>query len=724
MKQPPSPEVEIADPSASPITFERIARFPPPGWQVPRAARVSPDGTLVTYLQAEAGGEEMSLFAYDLSTRKHRVLVRPADLAEADRVMSRAEELRRERQRKRITGITAYAWADEADVMVLPVGGDVFVRRPSGEIARLTHSSEPAIDPQICADGSRVAFVRGQELYVVELARGQETALTRGAPTGVTRGQSDFNGQEEFGEPSGFWWAPTCDRIAYLEVDESPVGQIPVLGYREDTDLQLLRYPRAGTANPMVTLHVLQLSTGASQPVALPAAPPFADGQYLGRVHFSDDGQTLYVQRIDRAQQHLALVRIDLGTGKAVHIVEERSDTWIELAPMRVVGDHLLWTGPREGGHRHLELRDPRTGALRRRLTSGDWDVFQLLGLDGSGQRVLFVGNVDSVLERQVYAQALAGDELRRVSRGEGVHQVGGRNAAQGWVDIHSSRTTPPKDTVHDAAGKVVGELPVALDDDFEALRLRPPEIVELSGNGLPTLYGALLTPRHLLPGKRYPVIVFVYGGPAVQTIKNEYNPRLLWQHLADRGFVVWQLDNRGTRGRGHDFEAAIYRNLGRVELADQLRGVEHLRGLPFVDPARIGIYGHSYGGFMAALAMLEAPAIFKVGVCGSPVTDWRLYDTGYTERYLSTPEQNQAGYEAATLTSRAARLEGKLMLVHALMDENVHFEHSAKLVDALVAADKDFDLLVFPGERHGYRNPAARQYAYRRVVDYFAQNL
>ena len=245
-----------------------------------------------------------------------------------------------------------------------------------------------------------------------------------------------------------------------------------------------------------------------------------------------------------------------------------------------------------------------------------------------------------------------------------------------------------------------------------------------IENDGQPNLYGMLLKPRDMKANRRYPAIVMVYGGPGVQTILNQYNPRLLWQHLADRGFVVFQLDNRGSTGRGHAFESPIYRKMGDVELEDQLRGLDWLQQKPFVAKERCGIYGHSYGGYMAAMAMLRAPLRFKAAVSGSPVIDWRYYDTGYTERYMSTPQANPDGYATSELSHLASKLAGKLFVIHALMDENVHFAHTAKLIDALVAADKDFEMLVFPGERHGYRSSKARRYAYRRVVDFFVTNL
>jgi dipeptidyl-peptidase 4 len=720
-KSTPSPP-SFADASASPVTFARMADFPPPGWQIPRHVRLDPSGKTVTYLKAESGGEQMALFALDLATKEHRVLLRASDVVGDDKPMSREEELRRERQRKRIAGVTAYDWAEKAPVMVLPLGGDVYLRDETGKLRQLTDGDEPEIDPKLCADGTRVAFARGRELFVVEVATGKEKALTKDAPEGVTRGQSDFNAQEEFSEPSGFWWSPSCDRIAFVEVDERGVDRIPIMGYRGGTDLQHLRYPRAGRDNPKVRLGVVDIASGKTTFVALPKSAHFADDAYLGRVAFSDDGATLYFQRLARDQRHLALVAADARSGEARHLVEETDPAWLDFAEMTPIGGDFLWVSIREGGHHHLERRSASTGAVVRTLTSGPFEVFAIAGVDAKSNRVLFVSNESAPLDRQLYVVALDGGPRQRITQAPGVHEIAGFRAGHGFVDIHSAQDRLPQAEIYDAQGKISGGIPVEPDGDLESLGIDPVEIVEIGAD--PTLYGALLTPAKLEPGRRYPVIVMVYGGPGVQTILNEYNPRLMWQHLADRGFVVFQLDNRGSKGRGHAFESPIHRDLGRIELEDQLKGVEHLKTLDFVDPARIGIYGHSYGGYLAAMAILARPDVFPVAVSGSPVTDWSLYDTGYTERYMSTPADNAEGYTRSSLVPLAPNLKGKLFLIHALMDENVHFEHTAKLIDALVAADKDFDLLVFPGERHGYRSPAARQYAYRRVVDYFVAHL
>ncbi len=726
MASAPTPTVTIADATASPVTFERMATFPPPGWQIPRAVRWSPDGKLVTYLQSESHSDRMALFAFDVASKEHQVLVRAADLTDTSKPMSREEELRRERQRKRIKGVTAYAWAERAPVMLLPLGGNLFVRDADGTIRQLTDGPGTDIDPKLCGDGTQVAFVRGSELFLVEVKSGTERQLTQGAPAGVTRGQSDFNGQEEFDEPSGLWWAPGGDRLAYLEVDERQVTEIPIMGYRQGHDLQHHRYPRSGGTNPSSRIGVIDVATGKTTWIELPTSKGWnPKDQYLGRITWSHDGQALFLQRLSRDQRQLALVRADPKTGKAQHLVEENDPSWQQLGGMRALRDgSIIWTAWRDG-HRHLERRSGSTGERLAQLTEGDWDVSRLVDIDPEARRVLFIANRDDVLDRQLYAAAVDGSgPLTRLSSEPGVHTIAGERPDRGWVDIHSAVNRPPEAVIHGSDGSTIGEIEIPRAADFDELRLRNAKRVTLSRPGKPDLYGALLKPRVITPGGRHPAVVVVYGGPGVQMVRNDYNPRLLWQHLADRGFVVFQLDNRGSTGRGHAFETPIRDHLGAIELEDQLAGLDYLSQLPFVDPERVGIYGHSYGGYLAALAMLRAPGRFKLGVAGSPVTDWRLYDTGYTERYLGTPQDNAAGYAASELSQHAEQLRGKLFIIHALMDENVHFQHTAKLIDGLVQADKDFDLLLFPGERHGYRNPQARRYLYRRVVDYLVANL
>lgn len=717
----------ILPPTASPISIEQMSRYPPVGVRGPRKISYSPDGTSITYLQGETSSPVMSLFAFDTKTREAKIILRADDFSKTQsrepRPMSREEELRRERQRVRTQGITAYAWAERAPTLLIPFNGDVFLRAADGALIQLTNTNEPEIDPQICATGERVAFARGREIYSIDVAARRETQLTKGAPEGVTRGQSDFNAQEEFDEPSGLWISPTCDKIAYLEVDEREVTSVAVSGYRGGkSDVMMQKYPQPGGKNPAVRAGVIDLKTQKTTWIKWPSP----EEKYLGRFVWSRDGKALYAQSIPRDQRRLSLSRIDPATGEAKAIINDTSPTWIDFAQMRLLekSPWLLWTRD-IGGHIHVELRDAVTGATIRGLTSGDWDVDAIGAVDEERGAALVTATKDGPLERHLYSVGLGkpGD-IKRLTTEEGVHFAIPERSGRGFVDVGSSLTRTPKIVVRDTDGAALGELPMAVDPELAGLKLRAPEIIEVKGPSGDTLYGSLLKPRSIEPGRRYPVVVMVYGGPGYQTVMNQWQPSLLWNHLADRGVAVFQLDNRGTPGRGTAFEGALYGHVGEVELADQIAGLDAIAKLPFIDSSRVGVFGKSYGGTMTLVALLKAPDRFKVGVAGAPVTDFRLYDSGYTERFLGPLSASSKAYETTDLTKLAPNLRGKLLLMHGMMDENVHFQNTAQLIDALIQANKPFDMLLLPGERHGTRDPATRRYETQRALDYLTEHL
>ncbi|MDB5220234.1 MAG: Dipeptidyl peptidase, partial [Myxococcaceae bacterium] len=691
----------IAGPEASAITFARMAKYPEPGWNVPRLVQHSPDGKLVTYLTSEKGDEKMSLFALDVKAGTIEVILRDADLVDPNaagtEAFSRDEELRRERQRDRNEGITQYTWATRAPVLVVPHRGDVFVRdgRPgkNGAIHPLTTTPEPELDAKACATGDRVAFVRKGELVVVDTTTGKELFATKGAAEGLTHGLSDFNGQEELDEPSGYFWSPKCDRIAYLEVDERPVSTVPVLGYRNGApELMMQRYPRSGEKNPIVRAGIVDLATKKTTWLRMLDTAE----HYLGRFTWKDDGSALFLQTLTRDQKHLSLLRVDPKTGATTELVTESSAAWESFSPMRLLekSDAFLFTSTKTG-HTHLELRSARDGALTKTLTEGAWDVESLAGVDEERDRALVTGTRDGPLERHLYAVPLGSNaagnatgepaKITRLTPERGVHDVHVDESGKLWVDVHSASDRPPRAIVMDENDTKVAQLPAHSEDDLTSLGIRAPKLVTVQSATGETLHGALLAP--VGAAGKHPAIVMVYGGPGAQLVLDRWSPRLLWQHLTDRGFVVFQLDNRGSSGRGPAFSQLVHRRLGKLELEDQIAGAKYLATLPFVDASRIGIYGHSYGGFLASLAMLEGGGIFKAAVAGAPVTDWRLYDTAYTERYMETPAQNPEGYAAADLSKKAASLSGRLLLLHAQMDENVHYQNTAQLVDALVTA-------------------------------------
>lgn len=700
-----------------------MSRWPEPGWQVPRNLSFASDGRELTFLQGKPGSDELALYALDLGTKQTRLLLSAADLNQTDTPLSREEELRRERQRQRARGISDYSRASRSPLLVIPQAGDVYVRKADGKVARLTRTPEPELDAKPCATGQNVAYVRGGELFVTDVASGRETQLTRGAVPGITHGQSDFNGQEELDEPSGYFWSPTCDRIAYLEVDERQVAELPIAGYRDGrADVSPLRYPRAGQTNPTVRIKLVELSTRRSVDVATGAAGE----RYFARFEWTHEGKQLLFQTLTRDQKRRELLVADANSGKTRTLASETSAAWVEFREARHIEGtgNVVWLRD-IGGFRHLELLDLAGKLAPRALTHGEYDVLSIGGVDAQRGKVFVTTTRESPLERQLYAVSLRdASEPVRITQGKGTHSVTVGASGAVLADVYSSLESTPRVTIRSADGAELARLDVPLDADFQDLALQRPESFQVKGPSGDTLYGQLLKPRNLEPGRRYPLVLMVYGGPSVQTIQDRWSARLSWQHLADRGVVVAQLDNRGTPGRGRAFEHAIYGKFGQIELPDQLAGVDYLTSLPFVDGARIGIYGHSYGGYVALLGMLKYPERFKVGVAGSPAGDFTLYDSGYTERYLGTPAQHADWFAAANPEPLVSQLRGKLLVVHALMDENVHFAGTAKLIDAFAASGKPFDLLVFPGERHGYRNPAAKRYAWQRVLEYLTEHL
>lgn len=729
---PVDPKAVILGAEASPISIDRLARVPEAAIRLPRAAAYSPDGRLITYLASESNSMTMSLYAFDIAAKSTQVLVRPSDLSKETKPISREEELRRERQRRMTTGVTGYQWAKKSNTMLLPYSGDIFIRSESGAIQRLTETPEPELDPKLCDNGERVVFVRGSELYAVEVASKKETVLTKGAPEGITRGQSDFNGQEEFDEPSGFWVSPDCSKVAFLEVDERHVKTVPVLGYRNGKpDLMIQKYPEAGEKNPIVKPGIVDMAS--KKVVWLKELP---GERYLGRFQWSPDGKSIWYQTISRDQKTLTLVRADAKSGEVTELVKRTSPVWLEFADMVLLekSNAFVWTIV-DGGHEHLELRGTEKGDVWALLSAGDWDVTGIAAVDETKGRVFFTGTKDSPLDRHLYSVPLpsgGGKDSRPASPSEpsrltpepGVHMTMMERSGKGFVDLHSALDRMFKAVVRNDKGEVLYELPMQGDPELDPFHLRTPQIVKLKAKTGEDLYGAFLPPRNIEPGKKYPVMVMVYGGPHAQTVMNMWQPRLLWNHLADRNVAVFQLDNRGSGGRGPGFEGYVHKEFYATELADQLMGVDYLSSLPFIDGNRVGIEGYSYGGSMTLYAMLRAADRFKVGIAGAPVSNSRLYDTGYTERYMETPEANPKGYEAVNLTQYAGNLKGKLLLIHSLMDENVHFQNTAEMINAFVGADKSFDLFIFPGERHGFRDPQARRYMARMSLDYIAKNL
>jgi dipeptidyl-peptidase-4 len=733
------------------LTIERIFAAPDLSGASLRGARLSPDGHYVAYLRgSERNKDRLDLWAYDIAARKHTLLVDSARLVPEERPLSAEEEARRERQRtSSLSGILEYEFAADSHSILVPLGGDLYVydlrAKPEAAVRRITTTESFETDAHFSPAGRYVSFIRDQNLVVYDLKNGTERQITRDGGGLVSYGTAEFIAQEEMGRTTGYWWSPDDRHIAFTRVDESPVAEVERFEiYADSVKVVKQRYPAAGARNALVKLFVADLGAKADAPAVEMNLGENTD-IYLARVDWFPDAKSLAVQRQSRDQKTLTLLRADAATGKTRDLITERSDTWVDLNDeLTLLKDapQIIWASSRSG-HTHLYLYDD-DGKLIRPLTQGDWDVVgepgerAIRGVDEHSGTVYFMSNAETPLERQLYSVSLRSHgKPHRITEDSGWHAVTMSRDVRVFLDTFSTPDRPPSLRLRTTKGEPLAVL-VANDVHAAGHPYNPflaehvsTEFGSLKARDGQTLYYQMLKPKTLEPGKRYPVIVDVYGGPGVQRVRRAWggyprsNEGFFRQYLAQHGYVVFTLDNRGSGFRGVKFETALYRHMGSVEVEDQVTGVQFLKSLPFVDPARIAVFGWSYGGYMALMCMMQAPGEFAAGVSGAPVTDWRLYDTHYTERYMSTPQDNAAGYTSGSVLTYADKLRGPLLIMHGMADDNVLFTHSTTLFKRLQDLNKPFEMMTYPGSKHALlRFASTGPHAYETIVRFFDFNL
>ena len=693
-----------------------------------RGVKLSPDGTLVTYLRAKDEDQNtLDLWAADVKGGQPFRLIDARALQPEDKELSEAEAARRERMRIRDRGVVEYDWDDEGRFVLVPLEGDLYLfERAGSKTRRLTRTEGDEVDAKVSPKGRYVSYVRDQNLYVMELGSGAEKALTSDGKDTISWATAEFIAQEEMDRDTGYWWSPDESKIALTRVDESGVDVVPRFDIgAEGVKVIDQRYPRAGRPNAVVELYVEDVATGARTKVDLGSNPDI----YVARVDWSKDGKTLYVQRQSRDQKTLELMAVNPATGAGRVILTERSEHWIELnhdfKPLKDGG--FLWSSERSGWKRlYLYAAD---GRLVRQLTSGDWPVDAVEGVDEAKKTVLFSASVDDPLQRHLWTVSWAKPGApKRVTSGEGWWTVNVAKTGTAFTGTYSDPRTPPRTGLYGADGKLVRWIePNRLDAGHPyfkyAGRLRTPTYGTIKASDGSDLYYAISTPPGFDPSKRYPVIVSVYGGPHSQTIKKGWGA-LSDQLLLEEGFVLFRLDNRGSANRSFAFKTALDRRLGTVEVEDQLKGVAFLKSLAYVDPDRIGVMGWSYGGFMTLMLMTSDNSPFAAGISGAPPTDWRLYDTHYTEQFMGKPEENAAGYAASELIPRLLKLKGELLLMQGMSDDNVTFDNSTRVMAALQARSRPFEFMGYPGERHGLRGTAKQLHQWRTYLVFLRRKL
>lgn len=595
-------------------------------------------------------------------------------------------------------------WSADARRLLFVQGGDLFLLDvPSRQWTQLTATPEAEEDAHLSPDGRAVGFRRGPDLYVAEVASRRERRLTRDGSETLWNGKLDWVYPEELDLGRAWWWSPDSRSIAYLQFDVSVETVHPhVDGAAVQAVFEPQRFPKAGTPNANVRLGVMAARGGRTRWMDLGPTT----GTLIARVQWLPGGGKLAVQRLSRVQDRLELLTAEAGTGRVERLVEEKDAAWVNLhdALSFFPDGRFLWASERSG-YRHLYLY-AAGGQMERQLTSGDWEVSGVEGMDG--KYVYFTGTRESPLERHLYRVPLAGGAVERLTKEAGTHAIAMAPRTSFFVDTHSNLETPAARTLHRADGSRVAVLREANRQVLREYALLPVEPVRFRANGN-DFYGQVIKPAGFTAGRKYPAIVMVYGGPHAQTVRNAWAGLNWEQALAARGFVVWRMDNRGAGGRGHGWETPLHRQLGKTELADQLAGVEYLVRQGFVDEKRVGIYGWSYGGYMTLYALANAPETFAAGIAGAPVTDWRLYDTIYTERYMGLPAQNEEGYRQSSAVTHAAKIRGQLLLVHNFQDDNVLFQNAQHMMEALQKANHQFEVMFYQQKSHGVVGPARR---------------
>lgn len=719
----------------STFPFEELVKLPAPGTSMPSSLSFSPDGRWVGYLFSGEGSLAQQLFLLEIETGRLVTINDPSEGGVREENLSIEEILLRERQRLRALGITSYTWAKHENQILIPLNGDLYILdKPDAKLRKLFDcKKKPAQDARFSPDGKWVAFVQEAELFIVPVKGGTPRQLTSGArEVGKTHGLAEYIAQEEMARSQGYWWSADSRWIAYSEVDEMhiPVYRIMHQGkdFTGEGAYEDHRYPFAGTPNAHVSLGVISLEGG--EPLWVNKFGE--DDLYMARVDWLPEGN-LVVQIENREQTALEIILVDAKTGKRKKLFDETNETWINLhnmfTPIKLLdGDEkggFIWASERTG-FRHFYLYN-REGKLVRQLTQGEWMVDDIISVDEEGQRIYFNAWMDDPRQKHLYRVSFKGNDVQEITHDHGTHIAVIDPKHQYYIDTYHSIEKPPEVSLRKLAdGSEKLKLFVNRDERLSKLPLPIPEMVSIHNRTGEKLYGAIYHPPQKFGKGPYPLIVYVYGGPHAQVVTDGWGTRVNMraQYLAGLGFVVFVLDNRGSWRRGIHFEGAIKHHMITVEVEDQVDGVHYMVERGLADPKRVGIYGWSYGGYMSIACMEKAAETFHAAAAGAPVSAWDGYDTFYTEHYMGTPQANPDGYKDSSLLTYVDKIQGKLLLLHGLIDENVHFRNMARLINALIAADKRHELLLLPDSRHLPRKPEYLSYMEERIRDFFLENL
>lgn len=677
----------------------------------------------VAWAELDDEGKTARWRVYDLRTKKESVLFEATALASALRGAGVDATGAKEASRR-----STLTFDEKGERMLLVVAGDLFVFTPAGGTTRrLTRTPAGEKVPSFSPDGSRVAFVRANDLWVTEIATAEERRLTDDGSDVILNGILDWVYQEEIygrGQYHGYWWSPDSRSIAFLRLDESPVPFFTVIDHLPyHLDVDTYRYPKAGDPNPLPRLRIASTDGSGIVDADLSAWTP--TDLLIARVSWKPDSSGIAIQLQNRTQTWLDLVAVDPASGRARRLLRETTPAWVDILgqPEWLAGGGFLWVSERNG-FEHI-YRYPDGEGEPAPLTEGSWDVAELHGVDEAGGFVYFSATERSLIGSDVYRVRLDGTGRERLSVKEGTHTARFNRSSRHFIDAWSDASTPAEVRIHAADGSETRRIPLARLDALDRYQMQTPEFLRVKTRDGQELEAMILKPAGFDPSKRYPVLQHLYAGPEAPAVRNAWRGQttLFYQLAAAKGYVVWICDNRTASSHGAISSWPLRGRLGALELQDIEDGITWLQSQPWVDASRIAINGWSYGGFMVSYALTHSER-FAAGIAGGSVTDWRDYDSVYTERLLGLPQDNPDGYKDSSPRFAAKSLHGRLLLIHGTMDENVHMQNTLQFARELQMAGKQFELMLYPKTRHGIREAELRRHMQTLIFDFLDRTI
>lgn len=575
----------------------------------------------------------------------------------------------------------------------------------------------------LAPQGNRVAFVRNNNLFITDLDMMKTFAITTdGKVNEVINGATDWVYEEEFSFDVAFFWSPDGSKIAYYRFDESQVREFNMPKYDSlyPSDYRF-KYPKAGEDNAKVSIHIYDLKSGKTSNLQL------GDYEYIPRIKWTQSSEYLTIVKMNRHQDELDLLLVKTSDGSIKTLLQEKSNTYIDISDdLTFLPDNegFIWSSDRDG-FRHLYYYD-FNGGTSRQLTKGNWDVTKFYGID-SDKNLYFQAAMQQPMQREIYRLTLKGGKPMLLTATAGMNEAAFSSGMKYFINTHSDLHAPPFVSLHNSEGKAIRTLVdnADLKKRLADYRLGKQEFFQFTTSYGQTLNGWMIKPPQFDPSKKYPVLMHVYGGPGVQTVEDAWEGfNQMWhQMLAQQGYIVVSVDNRGTGARGSEFQKATYLQLGKLETEDQIEAAQWLGKQNYVDASRIGIWGWSYGGYMSSLCILKGNDVFKTAIAVAPVTNWKYYDSIYTERYMRTPQEN-TGYDENSPINFVDRLKGNYLLIHGTADDNVHFQNTVEMVSALQKAGKQFDLMIYPDKNHGIYGGNTRYHLYELMTKFIKEKL